>query len=585
MARRAKPASRPSSLRLRTRIRSRAAAPASVAATGVATLLAFGLALIPPNAFGADSGFEREPGMVILRDAVGERDEVEVLFPIGTRLEDAEERLRAAAAEAGLRVEEIRDDTEREERADFLDVELETSLATRPGFLKRRIPARLFAAFDVDELDQYGGANFVLESVPGAELITGAGAPLDSSLTRSRFTLEGTSAVAYRIPAWRLGVPVLVLVGLALFPFALTRSYARRLERRSIDKVEKVHKLTRTSMLFGFGTLAVIPVAFLGGLYALPELVLAETVPSFTRSELMTRTGAILAGLLAFLVPSVATTIGIWPVYRRLRGIEPNRREAARKFARALLFFVPMLLWFTTVGLLPDGNPALRLGALLALLVLFTLAVWPLVIVRAADTYELEPALRERLLALCREHGFRVRDVRAIRSRWQKQANAAIVGPTLPFRYILVSDYLIDTLGPDEIEAVVAHEIAHGKRHHLLAKIGASLGALVLLTGALVAFAHVVEIDPLVLAIVTPLMLVAVAIGIQSALSLRQELSADAYAAETVGGEAMIRALDKLASLNMTKRRTGFVWNLLTQHPAIEDRIGALRKRARAASA
>jgi predicted Zn-dependent protease len=45
---------------------------------------------------------------------------------------------------------------------------------------------------------------------------------------------------------------------------------------------------------------------------------------------------------------------------------------------------------------------------------------------------------------------------------------AGVMGLVQRFRYILVTDALLRSLDPDEIDAVIAHEIGHVKKHHLL---------------------------------------------------------------------------------------------------------------------
>lgn len=46
--------------------------------------------------------------------------------------------------------------------------------------------------------------------------------------------------------------------------------------------------------------------------------------------------------------------------------------------------------------------------------------------------------------------------------------NAAVAGVVRPWRYVFFSDALLASFNADEVEAVLAHEIAHIRRHHLL---------------------------------------------------------------------------------------------------------------------
>ena len=122
---------------------------------------------------------------------------------------------------------------------------------------------------------------------------------------------------------------------------------------------------------------------------------------------------------------------------------------------------------------------------------------------------------------------------------------------------------------------MVAHEIGHGRQHHLLIKTGSWLVLVVALTaGGLLP-------DP-VGAVVGVLALPAL-IGlfvVQGRLGIALEERADDYAAAHVGVEPVVRALEKLAELNMTKRRTGAFWNALQQHPGMDQRVARLHDRA-----
>jgi STE24 endopeptidase len=78
-----------------------------------------------------------------------------------------------------------------------------------------------------------------------------------------------------------------------------------------------------------------------------------------------------------------------------------------------------------------------------------------------------DPALRARLLALAARVGVMAAEVAvADFSRKGRTANAAVVGLGRT-RRILVSDTLLASFPPDEVEVVLAHELAHHARGHL----------------------------------------------------------------------------------------------------------------------
>ena len=95
------------------------------------------------------------------------------------------------------------------------------------------------------------------------------------------------------------------------------------------------------------------------------------------------------------------------------------------------------------------------------------LLVMPLVLSRVWDTAPLEQGeLFERLTAMCRRQGVRVRRLLVWRTQGS-MVNGAVVGFVGPTRYILLTDSLLESLPRQQVEAVMAHEIGHVRRHHV----------------------------------------------------------------------------------------------------------------------
>jgi STE24 endopeptidase len=169
-----------------------------------------------------------------------------------------------------------------------------------------------------------------------------------------------------------------------------------------------------------------------------------------------------------------------------------------------------------------------------------------------------DAALRERIDALLERTGFTSNGLFVMDgSRRSAHGNAYFTGFGRSKR-IVFFDTLLDGLEPSEVEAVLAHELGHFKRHHIVKRLisGAllSLAGLALLgwlveqpwfyTGlgvdvpsnaaALLLFALVL---PAFTTLLTP---------IGSWLSRRHEFEADAFAREHSDASALVRALVKL---------------------------------------
>jgi Zn-dependent protease with chaperone function len=222
------------------------------------------------------------------------------------------------------------------------------------------------------------------------------------------------------------------------------------------------------------------------------------------------------------------------------------------------------------------GQDIGRMAVYVVALLVLASVIAPLAIVRLG-TSSLPQPQRDRLTRLADTIGVRVRDFRVLKGRRQKLASAAQVGTLPGLRYVVLTDYLVDHLDAQELDAVVAHELGHARRHHLLIKLGAvvmlwaGLEAVVLSVGhqsgggaAALLFA------PLILAFPIGILLV------QGLVGVRLETAADELAARYVGAEPLASALEKLGRLNNTKLNTGRGWAIIAQHPGLQTRIDHL---------
>jgi STE24 endopeptidase len=183
------------------------------------------------------------------------------------------------------------------------------------------------------------------------------------------------------------------------------------------------------------------------------------------------------------------------------------------------------------------------------------------------------------------ELGVRIRDVRVIDTSNNPTANAVFSGFGPGPKYVFVTDKLLDDFDEDELRAVLAHEIGHRVKHHIAIKLGALLGSIVLIAGILVGLATLgggnLPHAAIIVVAVLPIVIITTQLVVIGAVGIRLEQQADDYAASVVGADEMRRALEKLAENNMMKLRTGRFWNIMSQHPGMEQRIQRLQERAR----
>ena len=196
-------------------------------------------------------------------------------------------------------------------------------------------------------------------------------------------------------------------------------------------------------------------------------------------------------------------------------------------------------------------------------------------------------ALVSRLLDLCRRTGLSALGVfRFDLGAETRKANAALAGLGKT-RRVLLADTLISEFTPDEIEGVLAHELAHHRFHHitklLVLSAAGSWTAFCLTDWAgkrwvdalgLVGLADPAGVPALLLWLSV---LGLLGLPLQNGLSRRFEWQADRFALQmSAAPGAFAAALRRLAALNLADPNPPrWITCLFYDHPPITDRIRA----------
>ncbi len=198
--------------------------------------------------------------------------------------------------------------------------------------------------------------------------------------------------------------------------------------------------------------------------------------------------------------------------------------------------------------------------------------------------------LERRLLALAARVGVPVTGAWVVdQSRKSRTANAAVTGLGRT-RRILLFDTLLSEFTPDEIEAVLAHELAHqvhgDVRRGLLVQ-----GGLTLLTfwvadfalrhgGARLGLAGPGDVAGLPLFGLILLVVSLVALPLANGWSRHVERRADRFSLEAIAdARAFIGAMERLATLNLAERDPHPLEEfVLYSHPSIGRRIAHARQ-------
>jgi Zn-dependent protease with chaperone function len=262
---------------------------------------------------------------------------------------------------------------------------------------------------------------------------------------------------------------------------------------RTLDRTGSHREILRAERTLAASRVAITAAHVAGVTLGALAAVRARTGRLIVLDELLTT-----APLLLFFV------LGWWSIYpleRRLREAvllrrledgrplhPPPTRAAFVGYAvrhQMLLILVPLLCilaWHEGVESLSlrvgwphrswNGRLSETGGVILTLIqlsgVVVVFALMPLLLRHIWDTVRLGPGeLREGLLALCGAHRVRVRDILVWRTGGQ-MLNGAVMGLAGPARYILLTDALLENMPPDQVDAVMAHEVGHVRRRHMI---------------------------------------------------------------------------------------------------------------------
>jgi Zn-dependent protease with chaperone function len=206
------------------------------------------------------------------------------------------------------------------------------------------------------------------------------------------------------------------------------------------------------------------------------------------------------------MLPPLAGVVGTWwayyPIERRVRDAvllrqldtgravfpTPTRWEYVLTQLRLHLLFllVPILLIIALAELIdltaarwgwPAGAEDLATLVAAGMVVLFAPLMTRVVL-------EVEPVpqgpLHDDLTRICRQHAVTVRRLLVWKTHGS-MINAAVMGLVGWLRYVLLTDALLESMSRRQVEAVMAHEIGHIRRHHMPWLLASLLAVIVMI--------------------------------------------------------------------------------------------------------
>ena len=273
--------------------------------------------------------------------------------------------------------------------------------------------------------------------------------------------------------------------------------------------------------------------------------------------------------------------------------------DRVKGFLLALLLGYPLLALVLKLIEWTGANWWLWAAAVVIAFQLLLLLIAPAIIMPLFNKFTPLPegALRGRLFALAQHTNFPTRSIDVMDgSKRSRHSNAFFTGFGR-FRKIVLFDTLIAQLNEPELESVLAHEIGHYKKRHVLKLLGVSIAGVFVAFAAIAwlarqqwfyrAFGFEHQAGFAAANVVPALLLFGLLAGailfwlapFINSWSRRFEYEADAFARATMGeAQSLVQALRKLSKKNLSNLTphplySGFYYS----HPTLLEREHALR--------
>jgi Zn-dependent protease with chaperone function len=256
-----------------------------------------------------------------------------------------------------------------------------------------------------------------------------------------------------------------------------------------------------------------------------------------------------------------------------------------------VLFLIPMTIAVVT-GLLVntfyegtlEWTIVLARGVAFVVLILFAGYVLPYLFGRITGAERVGRDTTSLVKEIAEKIGVTIQGVYKVPLKGLREVNAVQIGFLEGRKVVYVLGGWEQHFTRSEYGAVLAHEFTHAKHNHirkllliqLLCRIGVPGLIFIIISFTITAF-QIPKPAPMgvVLAFLIPALVALVVSALCPAwISRKYEYQADSRAAKVCGTSAMRSALRKLAALNMIPKEKS---HLLSTHPSIENRIGALK--------
>jgi Zn-dependent protease with chaperone function len=269
---------------------------------------------------------------------------------------------------------------------------------------------------------------------------------------------------------------------------------------------------------------------------------------------------------------------------KQLRKTTASKSDQVKLLIRLLLFmFIPMILFFIAIILIDDNvHVSEQLENIIKPLLVCVMYIIFSTILPFFTKYMLKAKpmedgeIKENLMEFLNNAGLSKVRLYLWPTKKNKVANAMVSG--IITKNVYMSDYLLENFDTEESKSILAHEIGHIKKHHLLIRTSLFIG-FIILVACIAGIFDWYEANYNEIPIWLGLSIFAVAAIVYMGLFVYfvkrvQEKQADAFVLDlNVDPKVYIRALYKLTKLNNMVMKLGKMDEKFQTHPSTAKRI------------
>ncbi|MEM9091721.1 MAG: M48 family metalloprotease [Cyanobacteria bacterium P01_F01_bin.53] len=266
-----------------------------------------------------------------------------------------------------------------------------------------------------------------------------------------------------------------------------------------------------------------------------------------------------------------------YPVMKEIGQLDYTLPEILAQYVAFQGVIILPTLFFPSLELFDAGYGVLARVLLVGIVIVFLISIVAIKRLQDMTPYAITTGeLRDRLFALAKPAGVKLQNIYLLPMRRSRMVNAFAVKNNT----VMVTDYLLKQLSKDEVDAIMAHELAHLQLGHPRKLLWQLLMSLVVCSfGLALVFQLLLWFVPWLDMFQIPL-IVAISLGWFYSTSRRFEYQADAQAALMTGNpQALMGGLVKVARLNRTPLQWGKLSESMMTHPSMQRRVMAIAER------